>query len=158
VNTFQWFEKKSNYFSCNCLLFLVHSFLDTSVFIIILMTVERLFASVCPIKARIFNQRFKKSKIACIFILSILINSHFLFTHIFIDLKDLKMENVPIKEGNFSICTYLRYNKFYSNWAIINACIYSFILFTILPDELTIIYYSRLILGVDSESTLIFSL
>ncbi len=132
VNTFQWFEKKSNYFSCNCLPFLVHLFLDTSVFIIILMTGEKLFASVCPIKARIFNQRFKKSKIACIFILSILINSHFLFSHIFIDLEDLKMENVSIQEGNLSICTYLQYNRFYSNWAIINAFIYSFLPFTIL--------------------------
>ena len=135
--------------ACKLIPFLFYSFADYSVYIIVLMTIERFYAVWKPLKAKQMNKKrlFRFNiLIGCLF--CCLVNFHFLITHSLvyqpnfinnnnnnnIDYSYLKsnesvhnFEEENKKNKNF-ICEYHLWKEFYDYyWIYIDASVYSFV-------------------------------
>jgi hypothetical protein len=135
--------------ACKLIPFLFYSFADYSVYIIVLMTIERFYAVWKPFKAKQMNKKrlFRFNiLIGCLF--CCLVNFHFLITHSLvyqpnfinnnnnnnIDYSYLKsnesvhnFEEANKKNENY-ICEYHLWKEFYDYyWIYIDASVYSFV-------------------------------
>jgi hypothetical protein len=134
--------------ACKMFSFLIYTVLDFSVLIIVIMTAEKLYAVLQPIKVHQAKFNKKKSTIYLIsaFIFCALINSHFVFTYSLMNvnqtLRNTLSEHSFNKTFGFvkkrynvsqeleTICSFTRWDSFYNYyWAYIDASIYSFIPF-----------------------------
>ncbi|CAF0774904.1 unnamed protein product [Brachionus calyciflorus] len=126
----------SSILTCKLSPFLFYTLADWSVFIIVIMTAERLHAVWKPLRVVRSNKKLQ-FKITMLFSVSLcsLINSHFILTHSVVKAKKLSVEfNVNNKTEEIEeICIDTQWHEFYTNyWIYIDATIYSFLPFCLL--------------------------
>lgn len=121
--------------NCKFVPFFFYTFADWSVFVIVIMTAERLYAVGKPLKAVKINRKLQfKITILASASLSCFLNSHFLLTHSVIKAKN----ELVLGESNETdiyepICIDTFWHEFYqSYWIYIDAMIYSFVPFCLL--------------------------
>lgn len=123
--------------NCKFVPFLFYTFADWSVFVIVIMTAERLYAVWKPLKAVKINRKLQfKVSIMASACLSCFINSHFLLTHSVIKARKEALNEIrnETDDGKFEpICIDTFWHEFYqSYWIYIDALIYSFVPFCLL--------------------------
>jgi hypothetical protein len=124
--------------ACKIVSFIIYMMLDFSVLIIVVMTAEKLYAVTRPMRCHQLKFNKKRSIIFMFlaFMLSFIINSHYLYTHSIVYFNDSindqfnDSNNMTTKDA---YCTYNKWNEFYlTYWAYIDATAYSFLPFTLL--------------------------
>lgn len=119
---------------CKLIPFVFYTFLDLSVFLVVIMTGERFFAVSRPLHANYF---LRKKKSCTIILFAALccatLNSHFLYTHsLEDDLSTLDYSFTEINDTQTAnitkVCVPVRWLTFYHTyWSYIDAIIYSFL-------------------------------
>ena len=121
--------------NCKFVPFFFYTFADWSVFVIVIMTAERLYAVWKPLKAVKINRKLQfKISIVASASLSCFLNSHFLLTHSVIKAKNELILDESNKTFDYEpICIDTFWHEFYqSYWIYIDAMIYSFVPFCLL--------------------------
>jgi hypothetical protein len=138
---------------CKISTFFISAMLDFSVALIVIMTAERFYAVVYPLKARqsMLNKNKKIMLIRLVFVFCQIVNTHFFFSH---SLIKTSLENMTINNRNDSgklntssqkFCSFIIWNDFYSNyWIYINSVVYSFLPFILLTGfNVSIFFYMK---------------
>ncbi|RNA33907.1 FMRFamide receptor-like [Brachionus plicatilis] len=121
--------------NCKFVPFFFYTFADWSVFVIVIMTAERLYAVWKPLKAVKIDRKLQfKVTIIASACLSCFINSHFLFTHSVIKARREMLSDYENETEEYEpICIDTFWHEFYqSYWIYIDALIYSFVPFCLL--------------------------
>ena len=137
LSAFNWTIIQQSTMSCKILTFIIYSSFDFSVGLVVLMSADKLYGIVYPLKARSgMLNRNKMITISSLFIFCLIVNIHFLFSYSLIKLKKKSFDNMTILTNNseqfnssfIDICTHEMWNQFYSNyWVYIDSTVYSFL-------------------------------
>ncbi len=134
-SVFSWSVIEKSIISCKLLPFLIYTFMEYSVVIIVIMTGSKIDGILHPLKT--LHDKFNRKKpvvYACLaLIFCSIINFHYLITHSIIKIDlNITMDNTTIKTEN-RICTYIKWFNFYDlYWPYIDAILYSFLPFILI--------------------------
>ena len=129
-STFKWKLINKSIFICKTFPFFTYTMLQYSVTIIVIITAEKFYAVLFPMKAN--NLKFKRKRLITIilsaFLICALINSHFLYSLTILEINAETSSITNKTTHNLKICSYYKWFSFYEKvWIYIDASIYSFL-------------------------------
>ena len=123
---------------CKIVPFMFYSLADFSVLIILIMTGERFYGVWKPLSnSKINKNRRLKINLLIGLAFSLLVNSHFTFTHSLVNVGDKDQRNSTLEKDDLietsNLCEYVIWKEFYEiYWTFIDASLYSFMPFLVI--------------------------